>query len=526
MSAALRNSWRPRSWAILVASLSLAASVSFVRFGLRASEPESGWSRLLSNRNSADPTRQRPKIISAKGQFLAADPTGKFLMDTITNKPVFITGDAPQQLVTELCASDVDTYLKDRQQRGFNALWVYVVDNADQSNPPRNCNGDIPFNGADFTNFNPSYWKFVDSAIANAQRRGIIVFIEPGFVGLVAASGYLTSYQNASPETMTAYGTFLGNRYKGFSNVAWALGGDADPAQAAAYKNLASLAAAIQAADPNHLITFEACRSGCSSGGNKSSLDAWTGPPAWLGINWVYNNQATVIEGCRAAWNNGNRVLPSIMGEDWYELDHSMTSSQIRQEGYWEILSGCYAGRIFGNAALFAFNSPNSGVTSPTWQSQLGSVGSIGQANMGKLFRSREHWKLAPDTNHTTLTAGYDSHTFFGSAKESLRSFVYKQPARPGTMDSVAARTSDGQTIIAYVPNGTATTVTVDMSKITDPVSLARCWWFNPRDGSTILIGSFATNSTRNFSPPDKSDWVLVIDSERASLAAPGSRDL
>jgi hypothetical protein len=93
-------------------------------------------------------------------------------------------------------------------------------------------------------------------------------------------------------------------------------------------------------------------------------------------------------------------------------------------------------------------------------------------------------------------------------------------------MASVAARTADGQTIIAYVPSGSAASIAIDMSKITDSESKARCWWFNPRDASTRLIGSFPTTGTRKFTPPDENDWVLVIDSLAANLAAPGSADL
>jgi hypothetical protein len=190
------------------------------------------------------------------------------------------------------------------------------------------------------------------------------------------------------------------------------------------------------------------------------------------------------------------------MGEDTYELDSSVTSAQVRTEGYWEVLSGCYLGRMFGNDAIWTFNSPNGGYTTPTWQSQLGSVGSVGQEIMGGLFRSREHWLLVPDTNHTVLTAGYGS----------------------GATISVAARTSDGQTIIAYVPNGNATTITINMAMITSAIDTAKCWWFNPSTGATTLIGTFATSGTQNYTPPDANDWVLVIDDASANLAAPGGR--
>jgi hypothetical protein len=125
---------------------------------------------------------------------------------------------------------------------------------------------------------------------------------------------------------------------------------------------------------------------------------------------------------------------------------------------------------------------------------------------LGKLFRSREHWMLVSDIDHTVMTAGYDSRDFSSSAWESLRSKVCREPYRLGSASSVAARTSDGQTIVVYVPTGNAATIAVDMIKITDPVGRARGWWFNPRNGSALFIGTFVTAGQRSFTPPDASD--------------------
>jgi hypothetical protein len=117
-------------------------------------------------------------------------------------------------------------------------------------------------------------------------------------------------------------------------------------------------------------------------------------------------------------------------------------------------------------------------------------------------MRSREFWKMVPDINHKAVTGGYGS----------------------GDQITVTSRTSDGQTIIAYIPNGNATTLTVDMTKITSAGNQATCWWFNPSSGAASQIGTYANSRTRNFTPPDSNDWVLVIDDASAHLPAPGSR--
>ncbi len=430
-------------------------------------------------------------------QIVTLSADGKYLINSITSQPVFLTGDAPQLLFVQPSAADVDTYLADRQARGFNALWVYPVDAADQSNAPANFNGDVPFDGAAFTNFDPAYWAYVDSVMTKIQAKGMIAFVNVAYVSLDPSTGYENQILASSDATMTAYGTFLGNRYKNFNNIVWVLGGDADPSVSGLFKKLNDIGAGIAAADPNHLITLEACR--ICSPNNQSTINAYGGnPPSFIGLNWVYNMQTSVVAGCQAGFASAAAALP-LMGEDWYELEHSMTGFQERQEGYWEVLSGCYLGRMFGNEAIYSFNSPVF-ITSPTWQSQLGSTGSVGQQYLGQLMRSREHWLMAPDTSHTVLTAGFGS----------------------GASLSVAARSSDGQTIIAYLSDGNATAKTVNMSKIVSSSSTAQAWWYNPRNSVATLIGTFPNSGSQSFTAPDGNDWVLVIDDASANLGAPG----
>jgi hypothetical protein len=248
-----------------------------------------------------------------------------------------------------------------------------------------------------------------------------------------------------------------------------------------------------------------------------------------MDLNWLYFHTTNIPVGVSSSYTRSGR-LPLFLGEAGYENENtpSLTGLRLREQGYWAVLSGAYAGNGgFGNSPMWYFNGgPNARVGDPTWQSQLGSSGTIGQMYLGKLFRSREHWKLVPDINHSLMTAGYDSRTFFGSTRESFRSLVYQQPYRLGNASAVAARTSDGKTIIAYVPNGNATTITIAMSGITDAGLQAKCWWFNPRNGSNVLIGTFTTRGPHKFTPPDTNDWVLVIDSVAANFAAPGSADL
>ena len=442
---------------------------------------------------------------STRSQLIAVSSDGRYLVNPSTGKPVFLVGDAPQDIAEMLDSAQVTQYLNDRSSRGFNALWIMITDKY-QTNPPLNNYGYAPFDGADFTNEDVHYFANVDSIVTQASDLGITVFLMPFFVGNGNEPGYITSVLNSSDEVMTAYGTFLGNRYKDYDNIVWVLGGDSFPSVSGLYQKLSDVGAAIAAADPNHLITVDACEHCVLNGYNSvQAYQAQSLPvPSWLKLNWAYPQLTTTVAAAQNAYNQ-SPFLPPMCGENYYELENSLTELQIRFEQYSEVLSGCYVGRIFGNGAIWSFDSPNGSPCcrngSPTWETELSSAGSASQEYQGRLFRSREHWLLVPDINHTVVTAGYGS----------------------GLTVTTAARTSDGQTIIAYIPNGNATTIAVNMARTTSASSSVQGWWFNPRAGTATNLGTFANTGTYDFTPPDSNDWVLVLDDASANLPAPSS---
>ncbi len=506
-------------WVSLATLSLLAVGACLVLFHHRiAATHDVGFEVIIPARVNS-PGNSRP-IVSAAGQFMTLDPTGRFVMNSITKKPVFITGDAAWSLITQLDNSDVEVYLSDRAARGFNYIWCGAVDNYYQSGAPKNYYGSSPFVGPDFTNENADYWKHVDYVIERAAYYGITVGLSPAFVGLSSPGGYLASYQKSSDSVLVGYGEFLGDRYKTFTNIIWILGGDVDP-KAGVLPKLTALANGIRSKDKSHLMVAE-------GEPQHAALDTF-GTAIPLDLNWLYFHTTNIPGG---ASSNYTRLpwLPPFLGEAWYENEHvpSLTELGLREQGYWAVLSGAYLGNGgFGNSPIWYFSGgPDAHANDLAWKSQLGSGGSIAQMYLGRLFRSREHWKLVPDLNHTVMVAGYDSRSLFSSTWESFRSLVHQTPYRLGDASSVAARTSDAQTMIAYIPTGNTTTITIAMNSIADAGSQAKCWWFNPRDGSSTLIGIVATRGTRKFTPPDSNDWVLVIDSERANLAAPGSVDL
>jgi Protein of unknown function (DUF4038)/Putative collagen-binding domain of a collagenase/Putative Ig domain len=452
----------------------------------------------------------RLTIGSAQSQFIAVSSNGKYLVNA-SGQPVFVTGEDGFLVDLQITPANATVYLNDRASRGFNAIWVGATDQLDQNNAPEDSAGNLPFTSGGvgahnwFGTLNNPYWSRIDSIVSQAASLGITIFLHPSFIGNNDGSAaYDTPDWNAATEAqIQAYGTAIGSRYASSPNIVYVLGGDYSPSgQILTYVN--AFGAAIRASDPNHLITIEGCRStGCS---NLSTSHYNTSTvPSWLGINWAYMTQTNAISICQSAYNS-SPFLPPLEGEDWYENEThgsnpAITGFQVRQEGYYEVLSGCYTGRVSGNGQIWSFNATHSGDPNhPTWQTELSSVGSLSQEYMGQLFRSREHWLMVPDIHHTYLTAGYGS----------------------GLTTSVLSRTSDGQSMIAYIPNGSATTVTINMAGIVSSGNTVQGWWFNPSTAATTNLGAFSNRGTQNFTPPDSNDWVLVLDDASANLSAPG----
>jgi Protein of unknown function (DUF4038)/Putative collagen-binding domain of a collagenase len=424
-------------------------------------------------------------------QVIALDPTGKYLVNQSTGKPTFMTGDSPQTPFVQVSDADVETYLKDRASRKFNALWLLPVDKTDQANAPKNFYGQTPFDGPDFTNEDPAYWAHVDHVMQRIEAYGMIAVLDPAFVGVKSSDGYLDSYLNSSDEVMKAYGAWIGKRFRNYPNVIWSLGGDACPSTKGLYGKLNDLAQGIRSADPHHMFTLESCR-------QLSMLDVWTQSTP-LNLNWVYGSYTSIQAQCARDYSRSG-ALPAFAGEDFYEGEHSMTALMVREETYWEVLSGCTLGRLFGNNAIWTMGGPLD-TMGKTWQSQLASAGSLAEQWQGALMRSREFWKLVPDSSNAVLAGGIGS----------------------GTSISVAACASDGQTCIVYDPAGNSQAPQIAMSHFSGAV---HGWWFNPSSGVTTDLGALTNSGTRTFRPPDGNDWVLVLDLKSANLPAPGSKDL
>ena len=411
---------------------------------------------------------------------LAVSSDSRHLVDH-NGVPFLVNGDAAWSLMVSPNSAGADQYLADRAARGFNAVIVNLIEHYFDSNgAPKDANGDAPFlTPDDFSTPNAAYFSYAASVVQDAYNKGLAVVLFPAYLGYQGGQeGWYQDVIANGPQKMLAYGKYVGNFFKSYPNIIWAMGGDDAPG--AALGDVRAVVQGIQQTYPNPVFTVE-------NGRYQSGVTQYPGD-SWLSLNTTYSDCTQSPQQLKTDYDRSGPI-PFLFIEGKYE-NEGASAVCLRSQAYWSILEGA-VGEVFGNNPVWGFTSG--------WQSALNSQGANDMTRFGKLFHSRDWSSLVPDEAHTVLTSGYGD---IGSGSYAP-----------------AGRTGNGNTVIVYTPDQRA--LTIDMSKITG--STAKAWWYNPGTGQASAIGTFATTGSRTFTPTAAGDWVLVVDNAALNLRPPGS---
>jgi hypothetical protein len=97
---------------------------------------------------------------------LSLSASGRYLVDQ-KHVPYLLQGDAAWSLIVAADDQEVEQYLKDRRDKGFNALLVNLIEHLYSKKPPLNAAGDPPFlTPGDFTTPNEKYFALGDDYLA------------------------------------------------------------------------------------------------------------------------------------------------------------------------------------------------------------------------------------------------------------------------------------------------------------------------------------------------------------------------
>ncbi|MFN7997536.1 MAG: glycoside hydrolase family 140 protein [Bryobacteraceae bacterium] len=396
-----------------------------------------------------------------------------------SGKPFLIQGDAPWSLISGLTDAEAEQYLNARRKQGFNSLIVNLIEHKFRG--PVNRYGEGPFTTpGDFSKPNDKYFEHADRVIRMAGEKGFQIFLAPIYLGYIGTDeGWIEEALANGPEKCRTWGRYVGKRYKDFDNIVWLIGGDRNPEKAR--EDVDAVARGIKEFDTRHLFSAH-----CHP--ENSAVDQYR-DDGWLDLNDTYTYN--IVHGMLMADYNRKPPMPFTLTESTYEGEHNASAVQVRRQAYWAILCGA-TGQFMGNRPIWLFDLG--------WQEALNSTGAQDMTRLGELFASRPWYELVPDQKHEVVVEGLGE----------FRGLDYL----------AAARTSDGATIIGYMP--TTRKITIDMSKVSGKA--AKAWWYNPRTGQANSAGEFPTSGKRQFTPPGDGDWAIVLDDASRGLRPPGRR--
>ena len=339
-------------------------------------------------------------------------PAGK-LVDA-AGDPVIVNGEAVWSLAIALKPQELRDYLDDRQRRGINAIIAAVVERY-HSGGPRNAMGDRPFGDVPFRYPREPYFRHLDLVVAEAEKRGIVVFLVPAYLGYgCAAEGWCAQIKQRTLAQMRAWGRFLGHRYRERKNVVWLDGGDADARAFGVLPQVTAIAEGIREADPTHLHTVH-----CHRYTVGSECYDWR----WLQVDTVYGDCNTIAALTRRAHAVAHR--PFLMIEGRYE-DQGADPTCLRAQFLTPVLGGG-VGQMFGTNYVRVFL--------PEWREHLDSPGMRDLTWMSSLVASLHVQELEP----------VDGSPLAGQ--------LVSTSGEPAPKDApVVAAAPDGHRLVAYLP--------------------------------------------------------------------------
>lgn len=402
--------------------------------------------------------------------------------------PFMLHGDACWSICVQLTRAQIDTYLNNRQAKGFTALLFNLIESVNSSQSPRyrNAEGNDPFTTmTDFTTPNDAYWQLIDYIFAGAKARGMVCIVNPAYLGLFDEV-WGNQVNGSSDGALQSYGVFLMNRYGSarFGNVVWCMGGDREPPNPAKQWNIVT---GIRSVAPDAIVTAHGVRSGQGAG----AYATW-GSLAGFNLGNTYTAEGTeasdaVIEFARAP------VLPFFNIEGEYDGDGG-TEFDCRRQAYAAYLSGA-CGHIFGNTPIWEFGGPLTGAIGPAAALAIGlnTAATRQMTHVRSLLNAYAWWNLRPVLDGSLLTSGLGS----------------------GTARICPARALDASFAMLLKPAAGA--LSVNLASLA-PASV-RARWYDPVSGffAAIAGSPFPNSGVRAFADPGSNsangaDWILVLD--------------
>lgn len=451
---------------------------------------------------------------------------GGHYFTTSDGKPFFWLGDTAWELIHATTMDEADYYLTTRSRQGFTVVQTVVLaemDGITKQTPE----GLTPFIDNDPAKPNPAYFDKVAAIVERADRLGLYVALLPSWADKMTApwGAGPRLFPIDHPEIARAYGQYLGARLKAYHNIIWMMGGDRPSHIDAATDNYARQAA-IQAgfsADADWRPVWGAMADGIRAGYGKDALFAYhpnggangtavdlKGVP-WLDINGRQSGHGaghdtpiwTAIAGDFALGKPTLDLEPNYEDHPynpWPTWDPSsgyFTDYDVRKQTYRSVFAGG-AGVTYGHHSVWQFAGPrNPGINHAMidWVGALQRPGGREMQYLRDLIESRPMLSRIPD----------DGLILKGQGDSGLH--------------MTATRDDKGTYAFVYFPLNDQP-ATIDLSRLS--AHILHAWWYDPRTGVAARLGDVSGPTLNVKSPPQGSDWVLVLDDPAQNYSPPG----
>jgi hypothetical protein len=436
--------------------------------------------------------------MSLNAQRLKVSDNGRFLV-TEEGKPFFWLADTAWELFHRVNKEEAEVYLRKRAEQGFNVIQAVALAELDGLNTP-NPNGDLPLINNDPAKPNGKYFEHVDYIIKKADELGIYIALLPTWGDKLFKNSWGVGPEIFNPQNATAFGKWIGNRYKDYDNVIWVLGGDRNPRDNSkdieVWNNMAvAIQNAARTTSNEPLMSYHPQPK--EAGGSST----WFHKESWLDFN-MHQTGHCPNQGTYKHISNDYNLKPTkpvIDSEPLYE-DHPncfnvreqgySEADDIRRIMYWNVFAGAF-GQTYGNHAVWQmYKLDKEPINSPArpWPMALDMPMANQVKHLKNLMLSRPFLTRIPDQ----------------------KMIIGEQPEDNNY--TIATRDEKGRYAMIYFPLGSIKEL--NLSALNG--SELNAHWFDPRTGNTFKVDAIKKSSKVIITPPTSgkgNDWVLLLDS-------------
>lgn len=429
-----------------------------------------------------------PAVEEAAPQPLLVSDNDRYLTDA-DGEPFVYQGDTAWALIGRGSREDVITYLDARQKQGYNVIQTAAIFPIEGTIEP-NAEGEPPIEG-DVSQPNEAYFEHVEFVVDEIEQRGMHVALFPIWMSGAVENGFIDE------DNAEGYGRFIGERFSDHESIIWVMGGDSRQYDYEVDRALALGVTEGVTGGQHHdevLMTYH-------PGAPRTSAEAYH-DEEWLDFNMLQTSHCGVdVPFVRQAYEL-EPPKPYLDAESIYE-DHPIcwevergysTPEQVRAGMYTSVFTGGF-GFVYGNQATWQMYAPeHEAIIGPQgyWYDMLDREAAGDAVHLRRLLESRPILTRIPD--QSMLGEG-------GEANTSV----------------LVTRDSEGSYALAYARGGGE--LTLDLSALSG--STAQLWWYDPRSGETLDAGQQPAAEPTTVTPPDDSDWVLIVDDAAAGYGPP-----